>query len=131
MRVSSGRRATPNVLSGSRATYPAASTSSIVRSIGVVSGFSFGLGVGLGVGLAAGGFAAGGLSSAGALGSRLGVRGPGFVAVAASERYTTLRSPIPHADRKRAGTLIEYDAGGPNFSSSPARRLFQPSQTAL
>ena len=84
----------PNRLSGRRATCPAPSVSSTVRSTGVRSGSSFFFGgsfgvggsFGFGVGLAAGFFAAAALSSSSFFGSRGGWRGPGLVFVTASER---------------------------------------------
>src|SRR6188508_1271842 len=103
----------PNRLSGSRAIWPAASTSSTVKSIGVSSGFSFSLGgggvFGFGGGFGAGFFAAAFVSSSvfSSFGSFGGGRGPGVVLVAATERYTALRSLTPQADRSASGTAIE------------------------
>src|SRR5690349_15466076 len=150
----------PNRLSGSLAVWPAVSTSSMLSSVGVSSGSSFGLGgslgvgtgFGVGVGLAAGFLVSAFSSSSAFFGSRGGVRGPGFVLVAARERYTTLRSPTPHSDRSASGMLTEYVAGGAGLpftchdhtglppaaffasalsASVTVRRLFQPIHTPL
>src|SRR5579862_1578437 len=129
MRASSGRRATPKRLSGRRATWPPASTSSTVRSTGVESGFSFGFGGGFGAG---GGF----FDESALVESRLVVsraaRAAGLSLVTASEKYSALLSPTPHADRTESGTDTVYDAGFAIFVVSlPATWLFQPSHTPL
>src|SRR5512139_4151715 len=125
IRDSSGRRAIPNRLSGSLATQRSASTSSTVRSTGVWSGFSFGFFGSFGLG---GGFGFGGalapsgcfLASTSSSSSFLrdGPRGPGFVVVAVSDRYTTLRSLMPHAEASPSGREITYEAGFPSSSLS-------------
>src|SRR5215213_6970471 len=80
MRVSRGRRIAPKVLSGSLAVAPATSVSSIVRSIGTVSGAGFGgfgaFGFGAGLPLALSDFV---LSRA--VVSLGAARGPGFASV--------------------------------------------------
>src|SRR5690349_9255662 len=125
MRVSSGRRIAPKVLSGKRAVAPAASVSSIVRSIGMVSGAGFG---GFGVFGFGGGFFALALSLfvlSRAVESFGAERGPGFASVGAIRKEI---EPSRRTDQLLAsvsGRVIVYAAGVPIFVvSGPAMRLF-------
>src|SRR5687768_5645810 len=130
--MSSGRRTAPNWLSGRRAVPPAASTSSTVRSGGVVSAAGF---------FASGFFAAvcraAGLSfvpdeSAFFVVSGAVFRGPGVAVVVASDNTTADPDPTFHAERSESEMVTEYDAGARGFVVSfPAGLLFQPSHTAF
>src|SRR5688500_2408424 len=121
IRVSSGRRIAPKVLSGSRARAPAASVSSIVRSIGVVSGTAFGGFGGFGV-FGAGCFF---VLSAFAVVSFGAARGPGFASVGASRKTIDELRPIDQWRARVSGTVMVYEAGVPIFVvSGPAMRLF-------
>ncbi len=104
---------------------PAASVSSMVRSMGVVSGSVF---FGVFRFVVADFFAE--LSPA--VVSFGAARGPGSASVGERRNASDAARPIDQCVASVSGRVIVYEAGGPmRVVSSPAMRLFQPSQTAL